>query len=57
LPPLPGLRPDVDYNIEGSSGFVYWQSHGGLNEVQADVESDEQEFFRLVVEPLGDDAR
>ena len=57
LPPLPGLRPYVDYNIEGSSGFVYWQSHGGLNEVQADVESDEQEFFRLVVEPLGDDAR
>ncbi|MCB1097214.1 MAG: DUF4465 domain-containing protein [Verrucomicrobiae bacterium] len=56
LPPLPGLRPDVDYNIESDSGMVYWQSHSGLTDVSADLESDEQEFFRLVVEPLGDDA-
>jgi hypothetical protein len=57
LPPLPDFRPDVDYSIESDSGLVYWQNHGGLMEIDADLEKDDQDFFRLAVEPLGDDAR
>ena len=56
LPPIPDFRPDADYSIESASGMAYWESHGGLTGVDADLESQEQDFFRLVVEPLGDDA-
>lgn len=57
LPPLPGLRPDVDYSIESGAGLIYWQNHGGATDVSADLEEEDQDFFKLVVEPLGDDAK
>ena len=55
LPPLPALRPDVDYRVESAGGLIYWQSHLGSSGVEADLESTDEEFFRLAVEPLGDD--
>lgn len=55
LPPLPALRPDVDYSIESSGGLVYWQNRKGTAAVMPDLESTDEQFFQLVVRPLGDD--
>ena len=56
LPPIPESRPDIDYGIEGAGGMVYWQLRGyATTGLQSELEEKTEDFFRLVVEPLGDD--